>query len=426
MFQLAADNPQEIQRELAALRSEVAEVRRAQQEYWVDQERAAQIEAVVRDVLADSATRTNMARMGWGSDYKDGMVIGSPDGNWTFRFGVTQQVKMVYASAYGDGPASNGNQTQWGTEVRRLNLIGTGTVVDSSLSWLVMCQYDSQPDRWSDSPNTFQPVYAYITKDFGEGVRLRVGSQNIPWDLQSSYFEGCTLVAGDYSIFNYRFGVGRECGVCLEYQGDTLRWRGGAFNRLSDKSLGWNDPTNGSVAVASRVEHRWGGSWQDYELESAWVGQETSVVAGIAGAWSNGRAQNPTSPPTPAAQGLTADVTLRTSGLGLEAQFIWMRDAAGAPELEWSLGTSFQAAWFLTDRIETFVQACWMNNADVPWISQLGVNYYIKGAQLKATFKVIVPFGGGEINGLGAVAQGLGMETASNNASVVTQMQMMF
>ena len=49
----------DVQQELAALRAEVAEVRRMQDEGWMDEVRAQEVRAIVTDVLADSSTRTN-------------------------------------------------------------------------------------------------------------------------------------------------------------------------------------------------------------------------------------------------------------------------------------------------------------------------------------------------------------------------------
>jgi len=416
----------DVQQELAALRAEVAEVRRMQDEGWMDEVRAQQVRAIVTDVLADSSTRTNEVGPIWRSPYGGGQRIMSGDGNWTFLTAVTEQVKFVYANAYGGDSDPTDQQTAWGIEQRRLNLIMAGTVIDPSISYLFMIQYDSQPDRWADTPNTFSPVYAWVQKDFGDGWTVMVGNQNIPWDLQTSFLEGCSLTVGDYSIFNYRFGVGRESGVSTQYQGQDLRVRGGVFSQLGQQYDSWDSDETLSAAVAGRAEWKWGSSWDALEVESSFTDSEPSVVLGMSGAWSNGRAQNPSSPPTPSAQGITADVIARISGLNLEAQVAYMRDAAGAPELGWSTGTQFQAALFLTDKLETFVQACWMDTSDVPWIAQAGLNYYFARSRLKFTTKVFVPFGGGDINGIGQLSGGLGMQSASNNASFVAQIQMMW
>lgn len=426
MFQSPAMDALDVQRELAALRAELAEIRRADSEEWIDRARAEQVQGIVRDVLADSSTRQNQSGQRWRSDYSAGLSVASDDGNWTMTFGVTQQVKFVYSSAYGDESSTDDVQTRWGMEIRRVNLVMSGTAVDPSVSWLLMFQYDSQPDRWASAPNTFQPVYAYIKKDFGNGVTALIGNHNVPWDIDSTYFEGCSLTAGDYSIFNYRFGVGRQSGLGLQLQDSAFRLRGGTYSQLTKPGGGWNTDTNLSFAVAGRLDYQIGGKWEDYEMESSTVGSATSVVLGLGSVWSNGRADNPTSPPTPSAAGVTTDITARFGGWSLEGQFVWMRDAAGAPIPEWSFGGNFQIAAFLTPKVETFAEACWMETADVPWIAQAGLNWYVQGARLKFTSKVIVPFGGGEINGIGAVAGGLGISSANNNFSFISQVQVMF
>jgi hypothetical protein len=426
MFEPPPTDLLDVQRELEALRAELAEIRRVDAEGWVDQARAEQVQGIVRDVLADSSTRLSESGKQWRSAYSAGLSVTSDDGNWTMNFGVTQQVKFVYSSAYGDESSTDDVQTRWGMEIRRVNLVMSGTAVDPSVSWLLMFQYDSQPDRWSDNPGTFQPVYAYIKKDFGGGVNVLVGNHNVPWDIDSSYFEGCSLTAGDYSIFNYRFGVGREVGISMQLQDNSFRLRAGTYSQLTMPDGQWNADTNLSFAVAGRLEYQVGGKWEDYELESSMIGTDPSVVLGLASVWSNGRADNPTSPVTPSAAGITTDVTARFGGWSLEGQFVWMRDAAGAPIAEWSLGGNFQIAAFVAPKIETFAEACWMETADVPWIAQAGFNWYVDGARLKFTCKAIVPFGGGEINGIGQVAGGLGVSSANNNVSLISQVQMMF
>jgi hypothetical protein len=244
--------------------------------------------------------------------------------------------------------------------------------------------------------------------------------------VQTDYLEGCSMVAGDYSIFNYRFGLGREPGITAEFRSEAVRLRGGAFSQLGLQTERWDSTANLSFALAGRAEVQWGASWDSLEIESSFRGTATSLVLGVAGAWSEGRAENPASPPTPSVQGMTADVTARLSGAMLQAQVAYMRDAAGAPELEWSTGVQVQGSWFLTDRVEAFAQACWMDTSGVPWIMQAGANLYLSGSRLKFTGKVFVPFGGGQVNGIGQLSGGLGMSASSNNASLVAQVQVMW
>jgi hypothetical protein len=67
-----------------------------------------------------------------------------------------------------------------------------------------------------------------------------------------------------------------------------------------------------------------------------------------------------------------------------------------------------------------------MGDVPVEWIAQAGVNWFIDGNRVRLTSKVVVPFGGGNVNGIRNIAGGLGIMAADNNASVIAQLQVMF
>ena len=67
-----------------------------------------------------------------------------------------------------------------------------------------------------------------------------------------------------------------------------------------------------------------------------------------------------------------------------------------------------------------------MSDVPVEWIAQFGANWFIDGQRIRLTSKVVVPFGGGTINGIRNLAGGLGLLAADNNASFVAQLQVMF
>jgi hypothetical protein len=145
---------------------------------------------------------------------------------------------------------------------------------------------------------------------------------------------------------------------------------------------------------------------------------------------SNGRAQNPQPPAvplaTPSAQGFTADARVLLGGTVLLAQYAYMRDPVGGPELGWYQGVNLQASGFVANDVEAFAEACWMGDVPVEWIAQAGVNLYLPGPHAKLTVKAVVPFGGGNVNGIRSIAGGLGIAASENNASFVTQLQVRF
>jgi len=76
-------DPPDIARELAVLRAEVAALRESWQSAPLDDARAEQVRALVRDVLADASTRASFASASAdhpNAGYDHGGLIGSPDG----------------------------------------------------------------------------------------------------------------------------------------------------------------------------------------------------------------------------------------------------------------------------------------------------------------------------------------------------------
>ena len=87
--------PDDVQADLDAIRADLANLRRAQGEAWIDERRAAEIRALVSDVLSDSSTRTQWAGPGdsfaTGYDPSRGFFMGSSDAQHSVHaFGFTQ------------------------------------------------------------------------------------------------------------------------------------------------------------------------------------------------------------------------------------------------------------------------------------------------------------------------------------------------
>lgn len=431
MLPLADPPPIDVQRELAAMRADLAAIRARMQDGWMDEERALDVRAIVADALADSSTRTSLRGDGWTVGYQSGAVLRSGDGSASMAFSILEQVRFVCSSAYGPSDGSGDGNTRWGLENRRTNLTMQGNLFDPTVTYLALLSYQSQSDRFVQVPDSLRPMYAQLAKDFGGGLRAVVGLQNVPWDLESDFFGSSRLTTGDYSVFNYRFGAGKQPGVALRWQGASFRASAGTFSQLDVRADGgWNSDEYLSFAVAGRAELKWGADWEELSWMSGSRSDVPGFVLGAGLCMSNGRAQNPQPPAaaqaTPSAQGVTVDARAALGGATLIAQYAYMRDPVGGPELGWYQGASAQASAYLTDRVEAFAEACWMEDVPVEWIAQAGANLYLAGRQVKLTAKVIVPFGGGNVNGIRQIAGGLGIASQDNNASFVTQLQLAY
>jgi hypothetical protein len=424
----------DVERELAAMRAELAAIRSRMQDGWMDEERARIVRDVVRDTLADSATRASFLAEGWDAGYDGGEGGGAyfraRDGSATMKLAGMIQSRFVASSAYGPvSPPPGYTNSRWGFETKTIFLAISGQVIDKSITYVGVIAYTSQTNRFIVVPGAYRVPYASIRKGIADGVGISMGLLNVPWDLESNYLGSSTLTSGDFSIFNYRFGTGKSPGATVDWTGSWMRATAGVFNQLGALSTSWESKSNLSFCVAARAEAKWGVEWSQISRMSSAPGDSPGVVLGVGACMSNGRGQNPQPPgslATPSAQGFTADARVMLSPAVLIAQYAYMRDPVGGPELGWYQGINLQASTFVAPGVEPFIEACWMDDVPVEWIAQAGINLYEGGSRVKITLKAVVPFGGGNVNGIRAINGGLGIATADNNASVVAQLQLRF
>jgi hypothetical protein len=432
---LAEPPPADVQRELAAMRAELAEIRAHARDAWLDEARAEEIRAIVRDALEDSSSRTSFRGTDWNSSLTSGpdggVSIGAADGTASMRVLTMTQTRFVAASAYGQ-PTSTGpiDDTRWGFESKTVMVALSGHLVDPSVTYFAVAAYTSQSNRFILVPGEYRLVYARFRKDLGDGWGVAAGLINVPWDIESDFIGSSYLTTGDYSIFNYRFGAGKQPGLAAGWSGSWFRATAGVFNQVNALSPGWDAPQNLSFAVAGRAEAKWGIGWDQLSRLSARPGSAHGFVLGLGACMSNGRGQNPQPPAaslaTPSAQGFTADARVLLGESTLIAQYAYMRDPVGAPTLSWHQGINLQASAFVMQSVEAFAEACWMSDVPVEWIAQAGANVFLYGERVKITAKVVVPFGGGAVDGIRRISGGLGIAASDNNASFVTQLQLLF
>jgi hypothetical protein len=75
---------------------QIQELKAANGEQWLTEQRAEQVRGVVRDVLADSSTRSSLFPSGATAGYDRNFFVASADGN--FRFNLEGQIQVRYAN----------------------------------------------------------------------------------------------------------------------------------------------------------------------------------------------------------------------------------------------------------------------------------------------------------------------------------------
>jgi len=427
------------------LKAEIAQLKANQGEQWLTEARADAIRGVVQDVLADSSTRSSFQQAGATAGYNNGFFLSSADGNYTLKINALEQVRFVWNNTYQNNAAGSGNDAnQWGFENRRTQAFFSGNVVDPSWKYLVGMAYDSQTDPYVQTANSFQLLYAQVTKSFGNGFSVTVGQQNVPWTVESQLFNAGSTQMGDYSIFEYAFGAGQQVGALAAFEQDMWRVKGGWFNVVQNSTAtaasttvqGWNNTENQSVAIAARAEYKVAGTWEQFSKESSFKGEEFGLLVGGGVIWQNGRAQN--GPATYGANpvGLTADARANFGGFNLIGQFVWQDGYPGVSSSDSVYGLNIQGGAFLSDDLELFGAWCWADTTATQNFLQMGANWYFAKNNVKMTVMGIIPMNGTAANtpealrgfagGVGLSDENIGGGGADNNFSLVCQLQVMF
>lgn len=271
------------------MRAQVAAIRARREDGWIDEERARQVKEVVRDVLADSASRTSFLSAEMTAGYTPGEGGGAffraADGTASMYLNGAVQTRFVAASAY--GPTSTSapvTSTRWGFETKMVFLAVAGNVIDPSITYVAAFGYTTQTNRFITAPSGIRLVYARIRKDLGQGWAVGAGIINVPWDIESDFIGSSGLTSGDYSIFNYRMGAGKQPGVVAGWSGQWFRAAVGAFNQINSLAARWDSPQNQAFAVAGRAEAKWGVKWDQV---ARWIGVGSSYPSWASSATSS-------------------------------------------------------------------------------------------------------------------------------------------
>jgi hypothetical protein len=447
----AAEANNDTTAQINQLKAEIASLKAAQGDQWLTEQRAEQIRGVVQDVLADSSTRSSFQGAAATSGYDNGFFLSSADGNFKLKVNALEQVRFTWGNGYGatgNGPNADTNN-QWGFENRRTQVFFSGNVVDPSWKYLVGMAIDSQPDPYvrgsiyslfTGDPQ-FQLYYAQITKDLGDGFSVTVGQQNAAFTLQSQLFNAGMTQMGEYSIFEYAFGLGQQVGISAKWEKDAFRAMGGYYNAAyTPLGLGgayqWNNDNNQSVALTGRAEFKMAGSWDQFSKESSFKGEEFGLVGGAGIFWQNARAQNDQPPYGFAPVGITVDANAKFGGFNAIAQVIWQNSYAFQDPNASTWGFNLQGGAFLTEDLELF--GAWnYNNIGIIGETgiasnflQLGGNWYFAKNNMKMTVLATIPLNAaaGEQGSFSPAGQSFGMVNSApgNNFGLVVQLQLMF
>ena len=443
---------QQIKQQMAEMErrhdAEIAALRNENGDKWLTQQRADEIREVVKDVLADSQTRTSLQGEGVTAGWNKGFFLASPDGNFKLVLSGQLQVRQSYnyQSTSSRNPMTAGGKTtypkegssnEYGTEIRRAKLGFSGNIIDPSWTYMIKMAFNQNSlVEGSAATNTAQNTTngavledAYMRKDFGNGFAIKSGQ----WKSTYNYEEVAGSSAQQFverTIVNQYFTTKYIQGIELQYE--TALWRanvnwndGGGNRNIGNVGTFSTSENNVEWATAGRAELKFAGEWKQFKEMMSFRGSDDGIQIGAAYNWQRGAADNgPTSagvsgPIVGNDDGInfsyTADFNLRSNGFSFFSAFLgnsfYSRPNGTAPVN--SFGAVVQGGYFLTDDFELIGRWEWLNvsggtysvvssgNTSIPANSPnalgsplnaqhfsvytVGANYYISKNALKLT-----------------------------------------
>ena len=379
-------------------RQELAELKAENGYDWLTEQRATQIRGVVQDVLADSETRTSLQDSGAMAGWDKNFYLASPDGNFSLKFKGQIQVRWTMNNA-------KDQATEWGFENRRTKLGFEGHVIDPSWKYKIK-------GAFSNGSEDFHLEDAWIMKDCGDGLSVKVGAFKAPW-LREELVSSSKQLTVDRSVVNEYFSQDYSKGIELRYA--TEDWRVSAWygNGIGAPGIGYKDSDTSSWdnnatrwSVAGRFEYLMDGSWKQFKNFSSFRGEEFGVMFGVSGMaqkfiGSGGALGTFNSGDGVMQYGLTADVTVDFGGASLFASMVWNNNdgwvGGGAPNTDtdstnpW--GATIQGGYFITDDVEAFARYEYLNydtngpanDGTIYNGFTIGANWFLAGNAVKFT-----------------------------------------
>jgi len=421
----SVDGGTDAMNEIANLKKEIAELKAANGDKWLTEQRETEIRAVVQDVLADADTRSSLQAAQATSGYNNGFFISSPDGNFKLQMNGQLQTRWAYnwlsnrdmnnseaTIADPTGATSTGTFNQlgvakaaYGFEVRRAKLEFSGHISDPSWQYAVTLAYQqffnsntlsndaynfaggggvSQGDNFAGGIGLEN---AYVKKDLGNGFNVMVGQFKSPflreWLVSSKY-----QLAVERSLVSTLFSTGWTQGIQLGWNNDMLRvmasYNDGANNANLGSISGTNVNDSGLFgnggagftqwAFTGRVEAMLSGNWAQFDNLTSMRGEGSGILVGGGINWQRGGQQGnlALADATPAngnADGeffsWTIDATWDLGGANLYGAWVMNTSYSlpgGASDIN-SYGIVLQGGYFITDAIELFARWEWMSTA---------------------------------------------------------------
>lgn len=370
------------------LQGEVAKLRSASDENWLNERRTEEVKSLVKEVLADADTRASLLEGGMSAGHNGKeFFLASEDGSFKMVLGGQLQFRHIWVH---QDEASAPDEDDAGFQFRRMKLKAKGHVGNPKIKYELVFA----GDRDSGAVEIEDAKMGY---SFGGGWAVNFGKFKIPF-LREELTSSSKQLAVDRSLVTEWFTLDRSEQVELTYGTDTFNFAF-SINDGADEEFSTIGTDDAEIAVAARVDFALQGKLKQAGDFTTWSKDETGIFIGGAvffqagdddnnNAGSNNGFGNYTS--------WTIDGSIETNGFSIFAAYMGANmdfDSSTATDLD-PMGLLVQAAYqIIPDTLEPYVR--WeLIDSDVQGDEELqaftfGLNWYIRKHDAKFTTDVV-------------------------------------
>ena len=414
--------------ELLRAQTELHQLRGALDGPALDEQRAAEVRAIVEDVLADADLRASLLQNGITGGYDNGFFLGSADGNFRLNVGGYIQTRFIYN--YRDAP----DRHRRGFEIARTRLDFRGHVVSPNIEYRILGEFSN-----ADEGN-MKLLDSWVRFRLDESWALRVGQFPLPFSREF-LVSPTRQLAVDRSIVNGSLNIGRSQGAELTYVSRDFRISGALSDGATDNIGGFGlvspggSPTNSPAldedvefALTSRVDWKLAGGWSQFSEFTSRPAEPFAAMLGAAVHYEKG--EYGTFSDSNEWFLWTVDASLKFGGANLYGAFIHGNLDTGSFDVD-TYGFVVQGGWYFNENIELFGRYEWGQlttdfagvNFKALSVATVGVNYYFHDHRAK--FTTDIGFGFREVDAPFAVESvGYRQDPEGADPQIVFRMQL--
>lgn len=426
---LAGDGPIDPDARVASLQSQrdqidaqINQLRDGGRGDWLNAE---QVRAIVRDVMAESESRSSLLADGMNAGWDKGFFLKNGDG--TFALKIKGQTQFRYI--WNNKDSADENTASF--EMRRAKLEFSGNIYSKDLKYKVKGAFER-------NGGLFQLEDAYGEYVLGNGWQFKWGQYKPAFNPEETISSSKQL-AVDRSVVNEIVNLGFSQGVELNFENDTIQFAFGFTDGATLSPAGssgarantrFNNDTT-EYAFNARIDAKLiGDNWKQFEDFTSWSTDETALRIGAGIFYQDGE-YGTTAEETKWLQ-WTVDAQFESGGFNLFGSVAGRHSdpSADAATSFDQFGIVVQGGYqIVPDKFELFARYEWFDfddaAADDLSAATFGFNYYFHKHAWKWTTDLVwnfnaVPF---SVTGVGLLSDGA---TDSDQIAVRSQVQMLF